>query len=72
MKKYFSILSIIFLIAIPVLHAQQFIPDRKTDIIICGFDQAISGESIPYFSCYEDYATDALLTRCTDGNKTIE
>jgi hypothetical protein len=39
---------------------------------INGFSKEISGEYITYFSAYPDYATVALLTRCTDGQKKIE
>lgn len=39
---------------------------------INGFAKEIGGENIGYFSAYPDYATVALLTRCTDGQKTIE
>jgi hypothetical protein len=39
---------------------------------ISGYEKEISGENISYFSAYPDYATVALLTRCTDGNKQIE
>lgn len=39
---------------------------------INGFARQVSGENISYFSAYPDYATKALLTRCTDGNKIIE
>ena len=39
---------------------------------INGFSKELSGETITYFSLYPDYATNALLTRCTDGNKSIE
>lgn len=37
-----------------------------------GYAKEISGENIGYFSAFPDYATAALLTRCTDGNKKIE
>ena len=37
-----------------------------------GYAKEISGENISYFSAYPDYATTALLTRNTDGNKIIE
>lgn len=40
--------------------------------ILSGYSKAISGETIPYFSVYPDYAKEALLTRATDGKKTIE
>ena len=39
---------------------------------INGFSKEISGENISYNSAFQDYATVALLTRNTDGNKTIE
>jgi hypothetical protein len=34
-----------------------------------GYEKEITGENISYFSAYPDYATTALLTRCTDGDK---
>jgi hypothetical protein len=37
-----------------------------------GFAKEISGENITYFSAFPDYATTALLSRTTDGNKSIE
>jgi alpha-mannosidase len=39
---------------------------------INGYAKEIAGENIGYFSAYPDYATTALLTRCTDGKKVIE
>lgn len=39
---------------------------------VSGFAKEISGENINYYSAFPDYATTALLTRCTDGNKVIE
>ncbi|MBO9632523.1 MAG: hypothetical protein J7578_05350 [Chitinophagaceae bacterium] len=39
---------------------------------INGYNRDISGEHISYFSIYPDHATIALLTRATDGNKSIE
>ncbi|WP_281225282.1 glycoside hydrolase [Flavobacterium aquiphilum] len=39
---------------------------------INGYSQEISGENISYNSAFQDYATVALLTRNTDGNKVIE
>lgn len=39
---------------------------------INGYTKEIKGENLGYFSAYPDYATTALLTRCTDGNKIIE
>ncbi|MBK1894513.1 glycoside hydrolase [Chryseobacterium sp. YIM B02567] len=37
-----------------------------------GYEKEISGENIDYFSAFPDHATRALLTRTTDGAKTIE
>jgi alpha-mannosidase len=39
---------------------------------INGYGKEVAGENIAYFSAYPDYATTALLTRCTDGKKFIE
>jgi alpha-mannosidase len=39
---------------------------------VSGYAREISGENISYFSAYPDYATTALLTRCTNGQKAIE
>jgi hypothetical protein len=39
---------------------------------INGYNREISGENIDYFSAFPDHATRALLTRTTDGTKTIE
>lgn len=44
------------------------IPDHS---FFRGYVKSISGESIGYHS-FHPYATDALLTRVTDGNKAIE
>jgi alpha-mannosidase len=52
--------------------AQVTIPVFGKQSLINGFTKSISGETIPYFSVYPDYAKEALLTRCTDGNKSIE
>jgi alpha-mannosidase len=52
--------------------AQKEIPYFGKINWINGFAKEISGENITYFSAFPDYATTALLTRSTDGNKTIE
>ncbi len=39
---------------------------------LSGYEKAISGETISYFSAFPDYVNEALLTRATDGKKTIE
>ena len=39
---------------------------------LSGYQKSISGETIGYFSAFPDYVNEALLTRATDGKKTIE
>lgn len=39
---------------------------------LSGYEKSISGETISYFSAFPDYVNEALLTRTTDGKKTIE
>ena len=71
MKKY--LLPICFLLLfLPSLYAQQEVPVLGRQELINGFSRAISGEVLPYFSVYPKYAREALLTRCTDGKKSIE
>ncbi|WP_106529976.1 glycoside hydrolase family 38 C-terminal domain-containing protein [Chitinophaga niastensis] len=52
--------------------AQKEVPYFGKINWVNGFAREISGENVSYFSAYPDYATTALLSRCTDGNKTIE
>lgn len=51
--------------------AQVVLPIFGTQQVINGYAKDIDGEVISYFSVYPEYATDALLTRCTDGKKAI-
>ncbi|RAJ87282.1 glycosyl hydrolase family 38 [Chitinophaga dinghuensis] len=53
-------------------HAQKSVPWLGKINWINGYEKEISGESIQYYSAFPDYATTALLTRTTDGHKTIE
>lgn len=52
--------------------AQKVVPFFGRINWISGYEREISGENINYFSAFPDYATTALLTRATDGNKVIE
>jgi len=52
--------------------AQVAVPYFGTQTLINGYARSIQGENIPYFSVYPKYARVALLTRCTDGKKTIQ
>ncbi len=51
--------------------AQVDLPVFGKQQVINGYAKDIDGEVISYFSVYPEYATDALLTRCTDGKKAI-
>jgi alpha-mannosidase len=64
----FAVLVIIYLQGLSQMKVPYFGPINWTN----GFARSISGENISYFSAFPDYATTALLTRCTDGNKIIE
>lgn len=52
--------------------AQIAVPGMGTQTVLNGYAKTIRGETLPYFSIYQDYAREALLTRCTDGQKVIE
>jgi len=73
-KKNSNWLFIVFLIAITTQSgfAQNEVPFLGKINWINGFSKEISGENISYNSAFQDYATVALLTRNTDGNKIIE
>jgi alpha-mannosidase len=53
-------------------RAQKLVPWLGDIKWINGYVKEITGENMAYFSAYPDYATLALLTRCTDGGKVIE
>ena len=52
-------------------HAQVDLPVFGAQHVINGYAKDIEGEVLSYFSVYPEHATTALLTRCTDGKKTI-
>ncbi len=52
--------------------AQRTVPFFGRINWVSGFSKEISGEHINYISAFPDYAAVALLTRATDGKKTIE
>lgn len=62
----------LFFGALAAGYAQIDIPGMGTQTVLNGYTKTLQGEILPYFSVYPDYAREALLTRCTDGNKTIE
>lgn len=61
-----------FSLLLVTVHSQMTVPYFGKIEWINGYETEISGENIGYFSAYPDYATTALLTRCTDGKKVIE
>ena len=72
MKKcllYFSIIVIFF--ACDHLQAQLPVPGYGVQHVLGGYDSYIEGELLPYFSSYQQFAKEAMLTRCTDGKKVI-
>ncbi len=68
-KNYFIILGLIFYCQ--GLSGQFIINGNNSINIIGGFEKYVSGEILPYFSSYQQFATEAMLTRCTDGKKSI-
>jgi alpha-mannosidase len=70
MKKLFFFANL--MLTCFFVHAQKTVPYFGKITWINGFAKEISGENISYFSAFPDYATVALLTRTTDGKKTIE
>ena len=71
MKKV-TLLLYVLIINAHTTFAQLQVPWLGKIEWINGYAKEITGENIGYFSAYPDYATTALLTRCTDGNKIIE
>ncbi len=67
-----TLLPVLFLLLVVTVQAQMTVPYFGKIDWINGYAKEISGENIGYFSVYPDYANTALLTRCTDGHKTIE
>jgi hypothetical protein len=66
------ILVVINLCLISTTSFSQFsIPVFGNHELISGYESSIEGEVLPYFSSCPDFAKEALLTRCTDGKKTI-
>lgn len=69
MKKFILLL---FIIASSVTtYGQLTVPYFGKIEWINGYAKEISGENISYDSAYPEYATMALLTRCTNGQKEI-
>ncbi|MFZ9388539.1 MAG: glycosyl hydrolase-related protein [Chitinophagaceae bacterium] len=65
------ILAVILLLADSYLSAQTTAPWFGKIHWVSGYGAEVSGERIDYFSAFPDYVHSALLTRVTDGNKSI-
>lgn len=65
-------LTALLLFGFMTANAQIAIPGMGTQTVLNGYAKTLRGETLPYFSIYQDYAREALLTRCTDGQKVIE
>ncbi|NML23056.1 glycoside hydrolase [Pseudoflavitalea sp. G-6-1-2] len=70
MRKVFALLNLCLLCI--SASAQSNIPWLGNIKWITGYAHEVGGENIGYFSIYPDHAPIALLTRASDGNKTIE
>ena len=71
-KQYLGVILVLVVFPCSFSFAQVTMPVFGEQQILSGYSKAISGETISYFSVYPDYAKEALLTRATDGKKTIE
>jgi alpha-mannosidase len=67
-----GLLMLIALLFANRVQAQKEVPYFGKIQWINGYAKEIKGENISYDSAFPDYATMALLTRCTDGQKVIE
>jgi hypothetical protein len=74
MRRSQKALLLFILVFSPVASAlaQANIPVFGQQKLVNGFNKDLNGESIPYFSVFPKYAKEALLTRTTDGKKSIE
>ena len=65
-----SLISI-FLFYQENLKGQVDISGNNKQPLVGGYLKNLEGEILPYFSSYQQFAKEALLTRCTDGTKWI-
>lgn len=72
MYNQYFLLLMSFLMTGNFVYSQKTVPYFGNIQSINGYEKEISGENIDYFSAFPDHATRALLTRTTDGAKTIE
>ena len=72
MKLFFKLFFLLLSFSTELCLAQIDIPFFGKQNLVSGYQYDLSGETIAYFSVYPDYVKEALLTRCTDGKKSIE
>lgn len=72
MSNRFFILLLLFIVSAQHMYGQKKVPFFGKIESVSGYAREISGENISYFSAFPEHATQALLTRTTDGNKIIE
>ncbi len=65
------LLTLMLILSQQGLFAQRDLPVFGKQNLMNGFEKDISGEILNYYSSSAYFAKDALLTRCTDGKKTI-
>lgn len=70
MNKFF--ISIAFFAISFCSFSQSKVPYFGNIKWINGYAKEISGETLSYYSAFPDYVTTSLLSRTTDGQKTIE
>lgn len=70
-NRYFIVL-LFFILSGQEVYGQKKVPFFGKIESVSGYAREISGENISYFSAFPEHATQALLTRTTDGGKTIE
>lgn len=74
MKRFISIA--LFVLSFQLIQfsaaGQIMMPLFGKQKFISGYGKEIHGETIPYYSLFPQYVKEALLTRCSDGQKAIE
>lgn len=74
--KIYSLLHSFFFLFLFLLSfngkTQITIPIFGEHKVLNGYANAVAGESLSYYSIYPNHAKEALLTRCTSGQKSIE
>ncbi|MEI6123860.1 MAG: hypothetical protein WCQ95_09530 [Bacteroidota bacterium] len=70
-KRITKILFGFFLIISNPIFCQEALPEFRKQQLLSGYESYSQGEILSYYSSYPQFAKEALLTRCTDGKKSI-